>query len=201
MTGADLAEALEKARRRPDVAAPQRFGHDRRHVATGQPGLDRVEVVPRQDLGVFDRGRVLTGRRRAQPLVTAGRHIRAARQADEDAVEPAVIVPLELDDRVAAGRAAGDPERQLDRLAAGVGEADHLRARHDLGHEARGLVLLDGLAAELDAAAELARDGLDDHRRVVAEDDRPGSQVVVDEPVAVDVEQQRALGVVDHERR
>ena len=149
---------------------------------------------------MFDRGGVLTGRRRARPLITDWRDARAPRQPHEDAVEPAVVVPLELDDDVAAGGAAGDPERQLDRLAARVREADHLRARHDLGHEARSLVLLDRFAAELDAAPELARDRLDDHGRVVAEDDRPGAEVVVDEPVTVDVEEQRALGVVDHER-
>ena len=105
---------------------------------------------------MLDGRRILTGRRRPQPLVAARSDVGPAGQADEDAVEPAVIVALELDDGVVAGRAAGDPERQLDRLAAGVGEADHLGAGHDLGHEAGRLVFLDRLAAELDAAARAA---------------------------------------------
>ena len=107
VAGAHLAEALEEAGRGPDVAAPERLGHDRRDATAGEPRLDRVEVVPGQHLGVLDGGRVLAGRRGAQTLVAARRHVGPAGQADEHAVEPAVVVALELDDRVVAGGAPG----------------------------------------------------------------------------------------------
>ena len=138
----DLAQALEVARRGRDVAAPERFDDDRGDVAPREPGLDRLEVVPGQDHGVLDRRGVLAGREVAQPLVAAGRDVRRGPAGRRRRVDPAVVVALELDDDVAAGRAAGDAERQLDRLAAGVREPHHLGAGHELGHEPRGLVLV-----------------------------------------------------------
>ena len=113
---------------------------------------------------------------------------------------PAVVVALELDDDVAAGRPARDPQRQLDGLAAGVGEAGHLGARHQLRDEPRGGVLVVRLATELDAAdswrvtASTTAGGL--WPRMIG----PGTAVVVDQAVAVDIEQERPVSMIEDER-
>ncbi len=51
------------------------------------------------------------------------------RDAGEDRVQPAVVVPLELDDDVAPGRGPGEAEGRLDHLGPGAAEADPLGAR------------------------------------------------------------------------
>ena len=49
----------------------------------------------------------------------------------EQAVAVAVIAAFELDDRVASGDAAGEPQRRHRRFRAGVDDPHHLDRRHE----------------------------------------------------------------------
>jgi hypothetical protein len=114
-----------------------------------------------------------------------------------------VIVPLELDDLVASGAGARQSQGRLHRLAASVGEDDLLDAgqhlRQQLGES--NLVLV--LGAEGVAARELSRDARVDGGVVGADDQRPPGERVVEQPLAVDVEEVGAVGtfVVQRHRR
>ena len=126
---------------------------------------------------------------------------RAGRDAPHHVVEPAVIVALELHDRGPPGRRARQPDRGLHHLGPRAVEAHLLGAGHQRVDEAGGLVLDLGLGGEEQPVLELPAHRVDHRRRIVAEDHRPHAEVVVDQPVAIDVEQVGALPALDDERR
>ena len=129
------------------------------------------------------------------PLARAG----MARPVDR--VRPAVVVALEAEDLLAAGEGAGEPQRVLDALGAGVAEPQELHRRNPLGDRRRRLAL--EVVGEREQRAALAQgvgDGVDDGRRSVAEDQRPLAHHVVDVGVAVLVGHVRSLAAA-HEHR
>ena len=119
-----------------------------------------------------------------------------------DRVRPAVVVALEAHDQPPTRRGAGEAERVLHALRAGVAEAQQL----DRGHARRDGV--GGLALELVAEREVAAALVDrpgDRReqlgRAVAEDQRALAHLVVDVGGAVDVGDARAARLGDVDRR
>ncbi len=117
-----------------------------------------------------------------------------------DLVAPAVVLPFELDDVTATGGGAGEAHRREHRFGPRRAEADHLDPRHQLDQGTGDLRLQRVAGAVHRTAAKLPRDGRDDRRVGVAEDERPVAEQVVDVAVAVDVEQVRPLAAVDEDR-
>ena len=91
---------------------------------------------------------------------------------DEQAIDVAVVVAGELDDHVAAGEAAGQPDRAHRGFGAGVDEAHFLDARHGLDDQLGELVFGCGRCAEAGAAVDRLLQRGDDGRMGVAQDQR-----------------------------
>ena len=210
--GQHLVEDQERAGVRGQLAHPLEVagrGHDRAAVAQdrlgdhrgdlgavlGEDALERGRVVPcADDQGARDRRRhaVRPWRRRGRigraPLGRPG----MARPVDR--VRPAVVVALEAEDLLPAGERAGEPDRVLHALRAGVAEPQQVDRRHPLGHGRRGLALeIVGEREERAALAQRLGDRVDDGGRAVAQDQRALAHHVVDEVVAVLVGDVRAL--------
>jgi hypothetical protein len=98
-----------------------------------------------------------------------------------------VVVALELDDRLAAGRRARQPQGSLDHFGSCGPEAHAFRTRDELAHEPCGLELRLSLSGKQDASIELRLGGLDHAPGVMTQDHRPHSQVVIDQPIAIDI--------------
>jgi hypothetical protein len=128
-------------------------------------------------------------------LVGVAKLARRRRDEPDDVVEPAVIVSFALEDRRAPGCCAGQPQGRLDGLGARAVEAHAVGARDEFAHEAGGLVLDLRLGREEEALVDLRLHGADHLGRVVPEDHGPHAEIVVDQPVAVGVENVGALGV------
>ncbi len=119
---------------------------------------------------------------------------------DEQAVDVPVITSGEFDDPVAARETAGQAESTHRRF----------RARADHPHVFdRGDRLDDHLGqlgfrfvrrAEAGPFRQSAFDGGDDLGVAVAQDQRPPGADVIEQPVPVDVDEERALSPVDEER-
>ena len=125
------------------IAGPRRddahVGHDRlcdhrRHpsLVPGEAVGQELGVVPRADDRV-GRGSIGDARRRRhrRRMLRPAREDRVVADADEDPVEPAVVVALELDDQRTAGQRPGDPDRRHRGLGPGVGEPHPLCARDE----------------------------------------------------------------------
>src|SRR5207245_3220909 len=97
-------------------------------------------------------GQMRPWRRLGPGLVERWRH------ADQDGVEPTVIVALELDHFGAAGIRAGQAQRGLDHLRASHAEAHQFGARHKLAHPSAELDLTGVLAGEYLAAGQAVGD-------------------------------------------
>ena len=191
-----LAQQREEAGLGRDEAHVGRvgLGEQRGDLVLGERGADGVDVVPGHDHRAARRGLGDAGRRRD----ALGGEARA--RLREQAVDVAVVGAGELDERLAAGGRAGEPDRAHRRLGARGRHAQHVDARHALADELGELDLAGRRRAVARAERGGRGDGLD-HRRVgVAEDQRAPGADVVDVDVAVDVEDLRALGALDEDR-
>ena len=120
--------------------------------------------------------------------------------AGREMVGPAVVVPLELDHELAAGRRTREPDGRLGRLGARVREAQLLDPGHELGDElgslAREAVWEGGVPAD---AGDGLLDGLADEVGRVPEEVDAVAHAVVDVGVAVEIADRRSLRLLDHE--
>ena len=112
-----------------------------------------------------------------------------------------MVVSGDFHHRLPPGERARQAERALHRLRAGRVEADALGAGNHLANQAGSLGLDGTLAPEQDAAAKLLFHGAPHVGRRVAEDHRAHAEVVVDQSIAIDVDQIRTVGVIEHQRR
>ena len=111
-----------------------------------------------------------------------------------------MVVALELDDDLAAGRGTREPDRGLVHLGAGAAEPHALRARDHRLEPLGELELGARLAGEQLAAPDRVAHRLDDLRRRMAEDPGPHPEDVVHVVVPVDIEEVRARAVVEEQR-
>ncbi len=198
------ARAFEIAGRGMDRAgiAHRRFHDHAGDVSLGEAPLEPLEIVPAEHLDAVGRLRVLAGaagdRDRA---FLRPRRVEAGRRRPQDVVEPAVVMALELQDDAPARRGAGEADRRLHHLGTRGAEADALGAGHDLADEPRRLRLDFALPGEENAPIDLPVDRGADRRRAVPEDHRAHAEVIVDQPVAVGVEEIGAFPALEDEGR
>ena len=175
--------------------ARDRLNHDRRDAGVRlECRRDGRRVVERDDDGLR-RERGGHARRVGQP---ERRDARAG--GGEQPVGVAVVAAVELHDQVAPGRRARQAQGRHRRLGARVDETHHLDRRQCANHEFGELGL--GLRRRAERRAARGRDlhGRDDLRVRAAENQRPERSEVVDVLVAVDVGEDRARAVCDHDR-
>ena len=112
----------------------------------------------------------------------------------------AVIAAIELEDRVASGVCAGDPNRAHDRFRARTDETDPLHRGKGL-HDHLGERDLQGRRRAIARpACRRPGDRLDDRRGSMPEDHRPPGHHIVHKSIAVSVVQASALGTGDERR-
>ncbi|CAH1665786.1 hypothetical protein BOSEA31B_12895 [Hyphomicrobiales bacterium] len=116
------------------------------------------------------------------------------------AVEPAVVIRAELDDLDPAGRGARHAQGELDRLGPGADETRLLGRGHTIGDQLRQprLAAMDARGSQ--PVAHLVPDGGEDGRRRMPQDQRPVTERVVDEAIAVDIDDMGALAPLDRDR-
>ena len=180
-------------------------GHRRRIDVALEQELELVDGVVRRDAAIF------VGRRREVDLRSeraeaelVGHHLAGHGHREEG---PAVKASVERDDRRPARRHAGDLDRVLDRLGAGVDE-DRLLLGAPAGRQlgqAPADVDVRLVEADHDALVEIAVDLLvhrrDRRRQAVAGVLTADPAREVDVLLAVDVLDPDALGPRDHDRR
>ena len=142
-----------------------------RRLAAGTPGEDGMPCVARPGAGL-----------------------------GEQAVDVAVVGAGELDQPLAAGGRAREPDRAHRRLGARRGHPQHLDRRHAVGDQLGQLDLGGGRGAERRPALGRGVHRREHRREGVAVDQRAPGADVVDVGVAVDVGELRAGGVVDEDR-
>jgi hypothetical protein len=64
----------------------------------------------------------------------------------------------------------------------------------------RDLVITLALTTEQNAATEMSLHRIHDRRRPVAQDHRPHAEIIVNEPIAIDVIEKSRLGTLENER-
>ena len=165
----------------PLAVPPERFGQARRVV------VREHERVLRRAGG--DAGRVGHGQRRRR---TARRH--------QQAVHVPVVVARELDDHVAAGVSAGEPDRAHRRFGARVDQSDLLDRRHGLDDKLGQFAFGLGRRPEAGAARDRLLQRRDDGRMAMPEDHRPPRADVVEVAIAVDVDQPGPLAALEEDR-
>ena len=99
--------------------------------------------------------------------------------ADQDGVEPAVVVPLELEHQAPPGGRPGHPQRRLHHLRPGGAEAHPLGAGHQGAEAPRQLDLPPVLPGEELPLAQRRRHGRGHRRGGVPQDAGPHPQYVV----------------------
>ena len=200
--GGDLAHAADEVRGQVQDSA-LRIQHDARQLlgVLGDQPLGRLQVAERQHHRVGHRpgrhaDRLRVGQR---PLGRAGL-LQRGRDRDLHRVVAAVVAALELGDQVPAREGARQAHRVQAGLGPGVGEARPFQAGHAAAQLRAHLGLVPHGRAQGDAALQL-RLHRRHHGRVVVAQDLAG--VVVGEvgvPVAVDVEQVRAVAALHGQR-
>ena len=195
-----LAQQLEEARAGRDEAhvGGQRLGDDRRElVPTGRllhGGAQRVGVVP----GHHDRGgRGARGHARARGERLGGQ---PRARLCEQRVEVPVVGAGELEQPLAPGGRAREPHGGHRRLGPRGGHAQHLDAVDPARDLRRELDLGGGGRAEARALRRRLGDRGEHLRMGVPVDQGPPRADVVDEAIAVDVDQLGALAAVDEDR-
>ena len=159
------------------------------------------QVVPRQHDYVLCGGHGLAGagQVRSRRVVGPGL-VERWRDADQDGVEPAVIMTLELDDLRSTGRGAGEAQRGLDHLRAGHTEADQFGAR-DQVLDAFGENSFGGMLSGEDLATrERVGDGAHDGFGRMAKDVRAHAERIIHVHVAVDVDEVGGFAAGEHQR-
>ena len=179
----------------PHVPGDRLDDHRGDVAAVGEEPLDGLEVVVRRGQRVGD------GAGRDAGRVGQAERRDAGARLDEQEVRVAVVAARELHDLRAPREGAREAERAHRRLGARADEADELDARHRVPDQPRELELERARRAVARPAAHGLLERGDDPRVRVAEDQRPPGQDVVDVPVAVDVDEVRALAALDEERR
>ena len=139
------------------------------------------------------------GRHRGGSVGRAG-PIGIERGAGEYAVEPSVVVTLELDDEVATGHHARQTECRGDGFGPGRGEDHLLGARNGRHEELRQLGLEAMLGPERQVPGQLSCDRVTDDDRRVTEDERSVAEGVIDVPIAVDIPEIRPFAALEVER-
>ena len=207
---ADRAQPLHELRRRGDEAALalHRLDDDRGDRLGGdlrrERALERVERVAPADPAVLVRERdaVDLGRERPEPRLV-GMRLRGEREREERApVEPA----LEGDHRRPARVAARELDGVLDGLGARVEERGLGRAgERSERRQPLGVLDVDLVRDDREVGVEEARGLLlhrgDDARVGVADGEAADAAGEVDEAVAVDVGDDRAVALRDHDRQ
>ena len=120
---------------------------------------------------------------------------------DEQRIDVAVVAAGELDDQVAAGEPAREPDGAHRRLGAAGDEPHHLDRRHRVDDHFGELAFRVRTARRSwSRCLTAASDGFDHARVAVAEDHRPPRADEVEVAVAVEVEEVRAVGAGDEQR-
>jgi hypothetical protein len=162
----------------------------------------RGRIVPGQDDElVFHALRLPSAHQYGLGRLVGPGFVQAGFGADEDIVEPTVILPLELHELGPAGIASRQADRRVNRFRARNREANELRARDDSLEALRQFDLAPVLAGDGLAGAERGRDRPDHRRCRVPQDRRAIAQHEVDKDVAVDVVQTRPLAPLEEQRR
>jgi len=177
----------------PRVAEDRLDEHRRDVVAVLlEDALGGGGVVERDREGVFRERRRHAGRRRAGVVRVAFHQRRFL---------CAVVAALHDDDLVPARVSPREPDRRDRRLGPAVDEPDRLDARDVVGDEL-GVSHLDPRGGAVHRASlQVALDGLPDGLgEVVAVQERPVPHHVVDQPVAVGVDDVGTLAALDEER-
>ena len=185
MLAAQLAQRLQEFRPRRDQihVAGNRFDDHRGNLRTvlGKRRREAGAVVVVENHGVL--GDIRRHSRRTR--IAEGQHPRAG--LDQQAVRMAMIATLELNQQVAAGVAARQPNGAHRRLGPGTDQANHFQRRQQLAQQVRHVDLAFGRCAE---GESLERRFLHrgDHLRVgVAENQRPPGTDIIDVALAVGV--------------
>ena len=119
-----------------------RLGQQRGDLVLGERRAHGRLVVPRARSTVARVADSGTPGEAGMPCVA-----RPGARLGEQAVDVAVVGAGELDQRLAAGGRAGEPDRAHRRLGARRGHAQHVDAGHALGHQLGQLDLADGRRA------------------------------------------------------
>ena len=125
---------------------------------------------------------------------------RAAAGLHEQRIDMAVVAALEFHDLVAPGKSAREPDRGHRRLGAAVDHADFFNRRHPRADQLGHLDLARIRDAEADAVFCGGGNRIEHDLRRMAENRRPPCADVVDEFVAIDIPDVRAVGALDEER-
>ena len=177
-------------------------GADRLHDDRGDPAgmggegrRDGLGVVVRED------DRVAGGARGDARGARHGQRREAGAGVHEEAVAVAVVAAGELDDEVAAGRAAREADRAHHGLGARRHEAHPLHRRHRGADPLAQLDLAGPGGSEREPVERRLADRLDDRGVAVAQDRRAPRADVVEVPAAVGVADARPSPGVEDERR
>ncbi len=199
MLRAQRAQRLQEGVRRPHEIHVADDGFDD-HAgdiggARGEHALQRGHVVVGQHEGVL--GEI--GRHAARGWVAESQRARAG--LDEQAVGMAVVATLELDDRIAAGEAARQPDRAHRRLGARGDEPDHFHIRHELAEQFGHVDLDVGRCAEREPEFGFLLHRADHVGVRMAEDRRTPGADVIDVFAAIDIPDSATFCAGDEARR
>ena len=166
----------------------------------GKRALERLEVVEGDDRGQLDdRGRDAIALRHGGGRVGRTHELRRWFHRDHQGVVVAVVGGLHLDQALAAGEAAGDPDGIQCGLRPRVGEAP-LGQPEPPGELAGHVQVVRHRLGEVGALGDPAADGVDDLGVGVADHHHPESVVEVDVLVSVHIPDPAAAPSVGEDR-
>jgi len=109
-------------------------------------------------------------------------------------------MPFELYDLIPSRRRTGKTHRRLNHLSAGATEPYAFGTGNHRADKLRGLVFELTLATIKYALVELPANRFENYIRTMAKDHRPHSQIIIDEPITIDVVKESAFGPFKDER-
>ena len=112
-----------------------------------------------------------------------------------------MVVAFECEDGARAGDRAREADGALDCLRSRRAEPNALGRRRHAGQPTRGFEFEFALPGVEDAAIELGRNHADHRGRRVPEYHRPHPQVIVDQPIAVDVDEDGTFRMIESQWR
>ena len=153
VAGAEVAQQLEEAGRGRDQAHVGRIGLDqhRGELVLGERGAHRLGIVPGHDDGLRGGGGRHAGRRRDALRREPGPGL------GQQPVDVPVVGAGELQQHVAAGGGAREPDRAHRRLGPRRGHPQHVDRRHPGAHELGQLDLAGGRRAVASSRAPRPR--------------------------------------------